>query len=76
MLEVTLLNMLPTAGPNKSKIAMTATATKTRIKPYSTRPWPASRPNTLFTPSHLKVMYATTVLTHSGQNHQLLLSYH
>jgi hypothetical protein len=30
------------AGPNKARIAITTTATKTRINAYSTRPWPFS----------------------------------
>jgi hypothetical protein len=37
-----LLNTLPMTGPRINKTAITTTATKTRIKAYSTRPWPFS----------------------------------
>jgi hypothetical protein len=41
-LRITLLNMLPTAGPNRAKITMTITATNVIIKPYSAKPCPFS----------------------------------
>src|SRR5450759_5009194 len=37
-----LLNTLPMTGPRIIKTAITTTATKTRIKAYSTKPWPFS----------------------------------
>jgi hypothetical protein len=44
--DYTALTMLekirPTAGPRRAKMTITTTATKTRIKAYSTRPWPFS----------------------------------
>jgi hypothetical protein len=41
-LQIMLLNTLPTAGPSISKMAITTMATKTKIKAYSTNPWPSS----------------------------------
>jgi hypothetical protein len=37
-----LLKMFPIAGPSNARITITTTATKTRIKAYSTRPCPFS----------------------------------
>jgi hypothetical protein len=42
VLQIILLNTLPTAGPSISRIAITTMATKTKIKAYSTSPWPSS----------------------------------
>src|SRR5258705_1685716 len=37
---IILENVFPMAGPSRVKIAMTTTATRTRMRAYSTRPWP------------------------------------
>jgi hypothetical protein len=37
-----LEKMLPTVGPKMVRAAITTIATNTRIKAYSTRPWPFS----------------------------------
>jgi hypothetical protein len=37
-----LEKILPIAGPRMARITITTTATKTRIKAYSTKPWPFS----------------------------------
>jgi len=42
MFDTILLKMLPIAGPSNARITITTTATKTRIKAYSTRPCPFS----------------------------------
>jgi hypothetical protein len=42
MAVTTLLKILPIAGPRRAKITITTTATKTRIRAYSTKPWPFS----------------------------------
>jgi hypothetical protein len=34
------LKTLPIAGPKRARITITTTATSTRIKAYSTKPWP------------------------------------
>lgn len=34
--------MLPIAGPRRERITITTTATNTRMRAYSTRPWPFS----------------------------------
>ena len=41
-LELILLNTLPIIGPRIMRAAITTIATKTRIRAYSTRPWPFS----------------------------------
>jgi hypothetical protein len=41
-LELILLNVLPITGPNNIRAAITTIATKTKIKAYSTSPWPFS----------------------------------
>ena len=48
------LKTLPTAGPTRSRMAITTIATRTRIKAYSTNPCPSScgRNSILFTSLH------------------------
>src|SRR5258706_14295793 len=41
-LELIWLKTLPMIGPRTIRAAITTMATKTRIKAYSTRPWPFS----------------------------------
>jgi hypothetical protein len=41
-LELIILNVLPITGPNTIRAAITTIATITKIKAYSTSPWPFS----------------------------------
>jgi hypothetical protein len=50
MVWMTFENVLPIAGPSKVRITMTTITTSTKIKAYSTNPWPFSRGlNNIFT---------------------------
>jgi len=40
IIGIIVLNMLPTVGPSRARIIITANATNNIINAYSTNPWP------------------------------------
>ena len=61
-LELMVLNTLPMMGPRIIKAAITTIATKTRIKAYSTKPWPFSLgENNMINFSFLSKMFKETL---------------